>query len=182
MRNTLTSNSPGLKRASLGRIATLLLVLVLSLAIYLAWENLERLGSFGYPALFVLSLISSAAFLMPAPGILLVVAAGGVLDPVAVGIVAGMGAAIGELTGYAVGLSGQGVFEDSRIYWQMERWMQRSGTLVIFLLSAIPNPVFDLSSMIAGVLRMPVWRFVLGTWMGKSLRYTLLAVLGAATL
>jgi membrane protein YqaA with SNARE-associated domain len=158
------------------------MVLALSVAILLAWNEIERLGVYGYPAVFLVSLVTNAAFLLPAPGIALVFAAGGVLDPVAVGIIAGLGAALGELTGYLVGLSGQTVFEDRPLYWRIEKWMRKSGTLAIFILAAIPNPIFDVGGLIAGVLRMPVWRFILGAWLGKSLRFVMLAYFGALTI
>lgn len=160
------------------RVAGLLVVLALSASILYGWKEIERLGAYGYPAVFFVSLIANAAFLLPAPGIALVFAAGGVLDPVAVGVVAGLGAAMGELTGYAVGLSGQTVFEDRPLYWRIEGWMRKSGTFAIFVLALVPNPVFDVGGLIAGVLRMPAWRFVLGAWLGKSLRFVMIAYAG----
>lgn len=169
-------------RSTVSRVAGLLLVLALSAVILLGWNEIERLGVYGYPAIFLISMVANAAFLLPGPGIALVFAAGGVLDPVAVGIIAGFGAALGELTGYLVGLSGQTVFEDRPLYWRIESWMRKSGTLAIFLLAAIPNPIFDVGGLIAGVLRMPVWRFILGAWLGKSLRFVILAYLGALTI
>ena len=168
-----------LRQSTIGRVAGLVIILLLSGAIILAWESIERLGTYGYPAVFIVSLIANAAFLLPAPSIALVFAAGGVLDPVAVGVVAGLGAALGELTGYFVGLSGQTVFEERPLYWRIEGWMRKSGTLAIFVLAVVPNPIFDVGGLIAGVLRMPVWRFILGAWLGKSLRFVILAYAGA---
>jgi membrane protein YqaA with SNARE-associated domain len=182
IRNAFLSSEQGVSRLSFGRNATILLVLIISGVVYLAGDHIGQIGAYGYPAIFVMSLVGSAAFLMPAPGIVLVIAAGSSLDPLVVGFVAGLGAALGELTGYIAGLSGQGMLENNRIYWQFERWMQKSGTMAVFILAAVPNPLFDLGGIIAGASRMPAWRFVLGTWMGKSLRYALLATLGAAIL
>ena len=181
-RNTFISSGQTFGRISLGRAASMLLVVVITGVVYLSWDQIEQIGTFGYPAIFLISLIGSAAFLMPAPGLVLVMVAGSSLDLILVGIIAGLGAAIGELTGFVAGLSGQGVLEDTRLYWRFERWMQKSGTLAIFILGAVPNPLFDLGGMVAGASGMPAWRFVLGTWLGKSLRYALLAILGAATL
>jgi membrane protein YqaA with SNARE-associated domain len=168
-----------LKDSALFRVAGLLGVLALSAAILYGWDEIKQLGAYGYPAVFLVSLIANAAFLLPAPGVALVFAAGGVLDPVAVGLIAGLGAAIGELTGYAVGMSGQTVFDNQPFYRHIERWMRKSGTLAIFLLAAVPNPFFDVGGLIAGVMRMPAWRFVLSAWLGKSLRFVTLAYLGA---
>lgn len=177
--DSLNQNTSSEWRSAVARAAGLILVLVLSATILLAWDEIERLGVYGYPAIFLVSLVANAAFLLPAPGIALVFAAGGVLDPVAVGVVAGLGAALGELTGYLVGLSGQTVFEDRPLYWRIEKWMRKSGTLAIFVLAAVPNPIFDVGGLIAGVLRMPAWRFILGAWLGKSLRFVMLAYFGA---
>ena len=60
--------------------------------------------------------------------------------------------------------------------------MNKSGALVIFLLGAIPNPAFDAGGFIAGILRMPMWQFVVAAWLGKSLRFGVLAYLGLLTL
>lgn len=168
-----------LKDSALLRAAGLLAILALSAAILYGWDQIEQLGAYGYPAVFLVSLIASAAFLLPAPGVALVFAAGGALDPVAVGLIAGFGAAVGELTGYAVGMSGQTVLDNQPFYWHIERWMRKSGTVAIFVLAAIPNPFFDIGGIIAGVLRMPAWRFVLSAWLGKSLRFVILAYVGA---
>jgi membrane protein YqaA with SNARE-associated domain len=179
LRSTFNQANTTDYRTFAGRAVTLLFVLLLTLGVLLAWDEIGRLGAYGYPAVFLVSLIGNAAFLLPAPGIALVVAVSGSLDPVAVGIVAGLGAALGELTGYLVGHSGQAVFEDKPIYWRIEGLMKKSGALVIFVLAAVPNPLFDIGGLVAGALRMPVWRFLLGAWLGKSLRFVLLAVLGS---
>lgn len=181
LRSTFNQTNATDYRTFIGRVASLLFVLVITIGILIAWDDIGRLGAYGYPAVFLVSLISNAAFLLPAPGIALVLAAGGVLDPIAVGVVAGLGAALGELTGYLVGQSGQSVFEDKPIYWHIEGWMKKSGTLVIFILAAVPNPIFDIGGLVAGALRMPVWRFLMGAWLGKSLRFVLLATLGSMT-
>lgn len=169
-------------RTSGGRLLALLFALCISLAIILGWEHIERLGVYGYPAVFLVTLFGSATLILPAPSFAFVFAAGSALDPVGVAIVAGLGAAIGELTGYLAGYSGQEVLEARPLYIRIESWMKKSGALVIFLLGAIPNPAFDAGGFFAGILRMPVWQFVVAAWLGKSLRFGVLAYLGLLTL
>jgi membrane protein YqaA with SNARE-associated domain len=175
---SLTQSATG-NRLSLSRVLAFLAALLVTLAIVLAGDQVERLGAYGYPAVFLVSLLSNAALLLPGPGIALVIAASSTLDPLVVGVVAGLGATLGEMTGYFVGQSGQVFFEERPIYWRIERWMRKSGTVVIFMLAAIPNPLFDIGGLVAGALRMPIWRFLLIVWLGKSLRFTLLATIGA---
>ena len=57
--------------------------------------------------------------------------------------------------------------------------MEKFGTLIVFFVAFVPNPVFDVVGIIAGAMRMPAWRFLLACCLGKSLRFVLLALLGA---
>jgi membrane protein YqaA with SNARE-associated domain len=165
-------------RTSGGRLLALLFTLCISIVIILGWEHIERLGVYGYPAVFLVTLFGSATLVLPAPSFAFVFAAGSTLDPVGVAIVAGFGAAIGELTGYIAGYSGQCILEAKPLYHRIESWMNKSGFLVIFLLGAIPNPAFDAGGFVAGILRMPMWQFIIAAWLGKSLRFSVLAYLG----
>lgn len=167
-----------IRQENLGRIAALVAILVFSIGILLAWEQIKILGAYGYPAIFLVSLFGNAVLFLPAPSIALVLAAGASLDPVLVGIVAGTGAAIGEMTGYVAGYSGHAVLQDRPLYNRIEGLMKTKGILVVFILAAIPNPFFDIGGIFAGVMRMPAWQFLFATGLGKSLRFALLAGLG----
>lgn len=166
------------RRENAGRIVALLLVLMVSGGILLAWEQIQILGAYGYPAIFLVSLFGNAILFLPAPSFALVLAAGASLDPLLVGLVAGTGAAIGEMTGYLAGYSGQAVLQDRPLYNRIKGWMSTKGILVIFIFAAIPNPFFDIGGIVAGVIRMPAWQFLFATGLGKSLRFALLAGLG----
>ena len=167
-----------IRQENLGRIAALVAILVFSIGILLAWEQIKILGAYGYPAIFLVSLFGNAVLFLPAPSIALVLAAGASLDPVLVGIVAGTGAAIGEMTGYVAGYSGHAVLQDRPLYNRIEGLMKTKGILVVFILAAIPNPFVDIGGIFAGVMRMPAWQFLSATGLGKSLRFALLAGLG----
>jgi membrane protein YqaA with SNARE-associated domain len=167
-----------IRQENIGRIAALVAILVFSIGILLAWEQIKILGAYGYPAIFLVSLFGNAVLFLPAPSIALVLAAGASLDPVLVGIVAGTGAAIGEMTGYVAGYSGHTVLQDRPLYNRIEGLMKTKGILVVFILAAIPNPFFDIGGIFAGVMRMPAWQFLFATGLGKSLRFALLAGLG----
>jgi membrane protein YqaA with SNARE-associated domain len=140
--------------------------------------HLHQLRQYGYAGLFLVSLIGNATVILPVPSFAVAFAMGGMLNPVAVGIVSGLGATIGEMTGYLAGVGGRAVIEKQPLYLRLEGWMRKGGPLVIFLLAAIPNPLFDMGGMIAGALRMPAWQFFLAGWAGKSLRFALLALGG----
>jgi membrane protein YqaA with SNARE-associated domain len=57
--------------------------------------------------------------------------------------------------------------------------MRRYGALTICVLATIPNPFFDLAGITAGILRFPVAWFLLCCWAGKTVKFLLIAFLGA---
>jgi membrane protein YqaA with SNARE-associated domain len=161
------------------RVLVILVVLGISVAIFALREQLVQLAALGYVGVFLISLLGNATIVLPAPSLFIVFTAGGVLNPLLVGLVAGVGEALGELTGYAAGFAGRAVIEDYQTYQRLVGWMQRRGGITVFVLSAIPNPFFDLAGIAAGTLKYPVWRFLLFCWLGKTLKTTLVAFAGA---
>jgi membrane protein YqaA with SNARE-associated domain len=127
---------------------------------------------------FVISLLSSATIVLPAPSLAVVSVMGAVLNPVGVGVAAGAGEALGELTGYAAGYSGRAVVADQARYQRMVEWTRRYGLWVILVLSIVPNPLFDLAGIAAGALRVPLRNFLLVCWFGKTVKTTLFAFAG----
>lgn len=170
----MTQRTETTRRSPIVNVAGVVAAIAISVVILLSWEQFERLGVYGYPAVFLASLLSSATLILPAPGIAFILATGSALDPVAVGLVAGLGAAIGELTGYIAGYSGQVVVRDRPLYQRMAGLMRKAGIPLLFGLALVPNPIFDVGGVMAGVLHIPAWAFILVTWAGKSLRYGLL--------
>ena len=135
----------------------------------------------GLIVLFGLAALSTATLILPAPGLALTAVAGAAGDPILVGIVAGLGQAVGELTGYFAGSSGRSFLPDSAAVARLSGWLQRRGMVVIFALALIPNPVFDVAGIAAGVLRMPLVRYLAAAASGKVLKNVLVAA-GASIL
>jgi membrane protein YqaA with SNARE-associated domain len=147
----------------------------ISAAVFLINDRVRDFGRYGYPGIFVLSLLASATIVVPAPSLAVVSIMGSVLNPFAVGLCAGAGEALGELTGYLAGYSGRAVIEDQKRYEQLVGWTQRYGLWVILVLSIIPNPLFDLAGIAAGALKIPVRRFLVTCWIGKTIKTVLFA-------
>lgn len=168
---------------TLARIVALIFVIAITVyIIYMPEEQAEKLESYGYIGIFLISILANATVIIPAPGLVIVFSMGAKFVPLLVGIAAGLGATIGELSGYLAGFSGQAVIEDQKRYDQMVRWMQKNGPLTIAVLAFIPNPLFDLAGMIAGALKMKVHRFLFFAMIGKILKMTLFAYAGAGIL
>ncbi len=167
------------KRLTLARIMALFVVIALSVFVFSVRDQAEQLAIYGYPGIFLLSFLAYATVLLPAPGVAVVFTMGSVFNPFGVAIAAGTGAALGELSGYLAGFSGQAVIEKVEIYERLTSWMKRYGSITILILAAIPNPFFDLAGVAAGSLRMHVVRFFIWCWFGEVIKMAIFAFAGA---
>ena len=170
-------------------LSALLLVIAITVGIFLFYRQspnmVEKLEGYGYFGAFLISLIGNASILLP--GIVLPLLTGlgivfypasGIVGLVMLGLAGGVGAAIGELSGYVVGYSGRGVVENKKLYWRLVGWVKRWGALAIFIFALVPL-FFDLVGLAAGVLRFPVWKFFLVCWLGRTILYVAFIVLAA---
>lgn len=155
------------------QIAFAILIIIVILAFS---DRIANLQEYGYAGVFLITLLSNATIFFPAPGWAAVIALGGVLNPYLVGIVAGLGSGIGEITGYIVG-SGAREISDAR-FEKYKKIINKYGSVSIFVLAFIPNPLFDVAGIVAGTLKIPAWKFLIACILGRTLRYILLAHLG----
>jgi uncharacterized membrane protein YdjX (TVP38/TMEM64 family) len=163
------------------RIAILVGVIGFSVLLFLLRDKIKNLEALGYPGIFLISLLSSATIILPVPGIAFTGAMGMLFNPFWVAIFAGLGSALGEFSGYLAGLSGQRVVENAKWATRIDGWMKKYGDVIILILAFIPNPLFDMAGISAGILKMPAWRFFLWTLLGKILKQLMFAY-GGATL
>jgi uncharacterized membrane protein YdjX (TVP38/TMEM64 family) len=166
-------------RLQAARLATLAFVVAITVLIYVYRDQAEELARFGYPGIFVLSILANATIVLPAPGLAIVFSFGGVFSPLGVGLAAGAGATLGELSGYLAGFSGQAIIENRKLYDRFETWMKRYGPVTITVLAFLPLPFFDLAGVAAGALRMPVQKFLFWCFLGKLPKMILIAYAGA---
>ncbi len=161
------------------RILALLAVIGITLYIYEIRDHIQDYQAYGYPGIFLINLLASATVFVPAPGVAIVFAMGSVFNPLLVALAAGTGAALGELSGYLAGFSGQAVVEKSPMYARGHEWVLKYGGWAILVFATIPNPFFDFAGLAAGVTKMPLWRFLIFCWIGKVIKMLLFAFAGA---
>jgi membrane protein YqaA with SNARE-associated domain len=156
------------------RLGVLLAVIAVAGAAYLLHQRLDS-NQIGYGAVAITALVASAGLIIPVPALATSCTASAFLNPAFIGLIAGTGETLGELTGYFLGYSGRGVVQQSRLYQRLEGWMRQRGWLVLFLISLIPNPIFDLAGIAAGALRYPLWKFLGVVWVGKLMKFLIIA-------
>ena len=160
------------------RVIALLAVIGITVYIYSIRDRVEEFEQFGYAGIFLIALMANATVLLPAPGVAIIYAMGAVFNPLWVGLAAGTGGALGELSGYLAGFSGQAVIERSDIYNRFQPWVDKYGGWAILVLSAIPNPFFDIAGIAAGIAKMHLRTFLFFTWIGQITKMTLFAIAG----
>jgi len=175
-----TYNKPGSSKflTNLLRILALFGVVAITVFVFSIRERVSQFAGLGYPGIFLIALLANATVLLPAPGVAVIYAMGAVFNPFGVGLAAGMGGAIGELSGYLAGFSGQAVVERTDIYNRIKPWVDKYGGWAILVLSAIPNPFFDVAGIAAGMAKMPIQIFLLFTLIGQLIKMTLFALAG----
>ena len=155
------------------RIGILLAVITTVVTAFLLRDQFT-LEQWGYGAVALSSLIASAGFILPVPALGVVCTAVGPLfdlNPTFTGLIAGTAEALGELTGYFLGYTGRAAISRTRLYQKLEGWMDRRGWMLLFLVTLVPNPVFDIIGVAAGALRYPLWRFLAVVWVGKIIKF-----------
>jgi uncharacterized membrane protein YdjX (TVP38/TMEM64 family) len=142
--------------------------------------SLRSYGYIAYLLVFVVSLLSSSTIFIPTPGIAFTLAAAAVWDPLVVGIAAGTGDAIGEMTAYWTGYVGERIIVDEHMpaYQKAVAWMDRHGAWAVFAVALVPVVLFDLVGLAAGALKIRWWKFLMAAWCGKVPRSMLICYLG----
>ena len=162
----------------LTRVTPLLISIVFVATGLVLWTtgtfNIETAG---YTSIWFLAFIGAALVFLPVSSLAAVCVAATVdLNPFLIAVVAASAAAVGELTGYLAGMGGKAVFERNRFYLRFKNLFSRYAALTLFFGSIIPNPLFDIMGVAAGSILYPVRRFLLLVFIGKTIKFTWVAL------
>jgi len=134
---------------------------------------------FGYLGIFVISFIGSVSVIFPIPYTIVIYLSGAFLDPFFVAISGGLGAALGEFSGYVIGYTGRAVISEERRKKMkyMVKLFDRYGPAAIFFFALTPLPD-DLLFIPLGVMRYPFVKAFIPALLGKMLMTFILAYSG----
>lgn len=173
-------------------VAGLALTVGIILAILFYWEEIQALGGYGYLGAFLIGFEGGATYIVSVPEAPIVFVFGTVLKPsfapylgpVFVGAATGLGEAIGELTVYMTGYGGGAALASSKhrkiqaVYSRLLHWMERRGSLVLFIFSALPSFFFYPLGLTAGALHFGAKRYFLICWAGDTIKDIMIAAAG----
>jgi membrane protein YqaA with SNARE-associated domain len=182
-------NTASRKRKWIKAVLWFLAIVALTAAlVYLLWlleshfrVPMSQYASLAYLIVFVATFFTSCTIIFPAPGIVVVMAAASMWNPVIVALVASVGGSLGEVTAYYAGYIGKKIIinEHQKSYNRAVSWMNRYGIWAIFFFAMIPMLIFDLVGLAAGALKFPLWKFILACWAGRIPRAFVEAYIGA---
>lgn len=163
------------------RVVALLVAMGVTIVLffYVDLERIRQFQEYGYFGIFLTSLIGNATIALPIPSLFFTFVGGGTFNWVIVGLVSGIGEALGESTGYLAGFGGSAIIENQKIYRRLKHWMDKHGMLTVFVLSVVPNPVIDLAGIAAGASRCGYHKFLFACWVGKTIKTLIFALAGA---
>ncbi len=162
----------------------------LAVLVVVYWQSFQEMAGYSYLGLFFISIIGGATVIIPVPSLAVQFTMGAVLHPAIVGAVAGLGTGIGGTLIYLFGRSGRRLFTKTEFFSQKSDnffvrwtthiigWAKRRGSLAVFLMSAVLNPVFFPIALAIGASRFKMWRFFTMCWAGNTVKGMIIAYLG----
>lgn len=161
------------------------LLVIINVGFYFIPIDYARLANYAVLGVFVLTALATATIVVPVPYIPIILRIAEQTPDTAtlilIAVAAGAGSVIGEISGYMVGRAGRHAFQDTR----MSRWVATQMTHpvrafgALLVLSAPPNPLFDVAGIAAGTFGVPFWLFATAVFLGRMLRMLGLVFLGA---
>lgn len=140
-------------------------------------ENLAY--QYGYFGIFLISMLGASSIIFPIPYTVIIFALGNTFEPLWIAVAAGLGAAIGEIFGYLIGVGG-GKFIGEKYHKKMEsvtKVIERYGWIYIFVFALTPLPD-DLLFIPLGVMRYGLLRAFVPALIGKFLMSLIVAYSG----
>jgi membrane protein YqaA with SNARE-associated domain len=153
------------------------------------WQYVLEMQRFGYIGIFVIGFVAGISVPVPISYLLMAFTLGGILNPVIVGVSGGLGAGIGGTMVYLLGRGGRQFFPNIKAYSvdqeasnkltvKFVNWAQRRGSIVVFVMSAMFNPVFAPMAIAMGALRFRLIKFFLMCVAGNVVKGLVISVAG----
>jgi len=184
------------KEIYLGALAIVVTVGLCGAAIYYKDNLMDivNMPGYGLLGLFIISFIASSTLsitAVPLPFWLLVLTLPGViasqwgiLAPVWIGLTTAFGIALGQLLTFMIGYGSRSLSErittrfNSRFYKRAMDWARRHGSIAVFIMSAIFNPLHLPMTIAIATLGYSPYKFFLFSLLGASVKSLVVAFCG----
>ncbi|MEM0444333.1 MAG: VTT domain-containing protein [Candidatus Caldarchaeum sp.] len=142
------------------------------------WLN-ELALTYGISGVFAVSILGSLIPFLPVPYLFVVVLLSDTIDPLILGLVAGVGGSLGKITSYTLGRLGYRFLgQDSKNRMDaLREIIGKYGDVGVFVFALTPLPD-DVYIIPAGMIKLSFVRFLIANTLGKILLATAVAYLG----
>ena len=125
-------------------------------------------SQYGYFGIFLLGLIGALSIFFPIPYTVVIFTLGQTFEPVWIAVAAGLGATLGEFSGYLLGYGGRKAIGEKykRKMDVLIKVFKRYGPIVVFLFALTPLPD-DLLFIPLGVMRYRIVKVLVPALIGK---------------
>ena len=144
------------------------------------YESLfKSLQAYGYLGAFMIALVGSLVPFLPVPYLLPIVLMSKTLDPLLLGILAGVGGAIGKLTSYGLGRFSRRLLSEERRkkMTYLGNAIGKYGALAVFLFALTPLPD-DVVYIPVGLTGLNLAKFMIANMLGKIVLSWIVAYTG----
>lgn len=151
-------------------ILILIGIIVLSIWVMFNKEIIQAMGNYSYLALFVCCFLANASVFLPAPGLMVILSAACIMNPVLVSLIGALGMTAGESVGYLGGLTGRHLINKKTKSKKMLEIINKYGVFAVFIFALVPFPVFDIVGVASGYLKYNFIKFIPPCYIGKFLK------------
>jgi len=162
------------------------------------WQLIAELKNYGYIGVFVIAFIAGVSIPLPISYLMILFTFGGIpvetfgttiLHPVFVGLCGGLGAGIGGTLVYYMGRGGRKFFSglshysiddeaQNKLAAKFVSLAQKRGSVVVFVMSAMLNPVFAPMAVAMGALKFRSIKFLVMCTLGNTVKAMIIAFAG----
>jgi membrane protein YqaA with SNARE-associated domain len=155
-----------------------LLIMILVGYFFNTFKNYKHYGLFG---ITLLCLVGNIYFMSPAASLVSMIG-GRFYNIFLVGLFAAIGCIVGEVLTYNIGsATGEIALKQKNWYEPAKSYMIKNGFLTVFIITCIPNPFVNVSGLLAGSLKYNFWEFLVASFLGNWVQYTITAFIGSLT-
>jgi len=144
-------------------------------------KKVKNFKHYGYLGIFLACLIGNITPFTPVAPVVSIVA-GRFYNIWLVGFMAALGCVLGEILTYNIfAVAGETSIQHEHWYLRTKQFMEANGFLTIVAVTSIPNPFLNIGAVAAGATKYSFWPFLLASFLGNWIQYSLVAFFGSLT-
>jgi len=172
-------NSASPKKTWLKRYRNHILQVAALICVIGAWvigfyflDDIEVMARYGYQGAFFVPMLDNFVTFINVGSFMIIAYLATFLNPFLIGLLAGVGATLGQITSYLFGYTGgQFVIKKLGIYRRVAAWMDKWGNKFIFGVSILPLPLVGFTGIAAGAAKYKLSRYFLYSGAGNILKH-----------